>query len=108
MLVKIPSCVTYGKILAHVRDHLRRFYGNSRTLLLLVEPNAHGAHTNFLDFSAFYFEKWKQGIKVNGSYNYFDQFFSGVPKDQYQFHHYLKYTFMIYFFYWRFRYNQLC
>ena len=83
--------------LAHVRDHVRRFYGNCWTLLLLAEPNAYGADTNFLYFPAFYFEKWKQRIKVNGFYNHFDQFFSGVPKVPYQFHHYLKYTFMIFF-----------
>ena len=28
----LPTYITYGKILAHVHDHVRRFYGNCRTL----------------------------------------------------------------------------
>ena len=28
----LPTYVTYGKILAHVRDYVRRFYGNCRNL----------------------------------------------------------------------------
>ena len=28
----LPIYVTYGKTLVHVRDHVRRFYGNCRTL----------------------------------------------------------------------------
>ena len=34
--------VTYPKILAHVRDYVRRFYGNCRTLIFEMKlfPNA--------------------------------------------------------------------
>ena len=28
----LPTYVTYVKILAHVRDHVQRFYGNCQTL----------------------------------------------------------------------------
>ena len=32
----MPTYVTYAKILAHVRGHVRRFYTNCRTLSIIV------------------------------------------------------------------------
>ena len=47
--------------------------------LLIEKLNAFGVDTNSLYFLASYFEKRKQGTKVNGSYSNFDDIFSGVP-----------------------------
>ena len=32
----LPKYVTYAKILVHVRDHVRRFYGNCEILFLKI------------------------------------------------------------------------
>ena len=41
----LPTYVTYAKILAHVRDHVRQFYGNCRTLQWQVSGRNHVNNT---------------------------------------------------------------